>query len=179
MLDPISDADWPEALDHLRGGYTGSANVYRTMAHHPALLAAWQNLRTHIVTESALPKEALEVVTLRTGHRLGATYEWAHHIVRARAAGFDDARIASIAGAPETMAPGDAALSRAVDALIDNAVLSGELQKTISDAYGVSGMMDLIATVGFYATLAFIVKSFETPIDADVAEALDREPFAP
>ena len=38
-------------------------------------------------------------------------------------------------------------------------------------------MLDLIATVGFYTTLAFIVNSFDTPLDADIAEALARRPL--
>lgn len=177
MLPPIQDADWPEALAHLRSGFTGKANVYRTMAHHPALLAAWQDLRAHVVTKSALDPQALEVVIYRTGHRLGAEYERAHHIVRAREAGMSDDRIASLEGDISGMNETDAPLAAAVDALLDEARLSAELQGRIVDAHGVAGLLDLMATVGFYSTLAFIVNSFDTPLDADIVEALRARPL--
>ncbi len=38
---PISDAEWPEAIAEMKTGFAGALNVYRTMAHHPALLKAW------------------------------------------------------------------------------------------------------------------------------------------
>lgn len=38
---PLTDADWPHEIDDLRDGFAGALNVYRLMAHHPALLRAW------------------------------------------------------------------------------------------------------------------------------------------
>lgn len=178
MYPPLTDDDWPEALAHLRG-FTASANVYRTMAHHPALLAAWGPLRAHIVTKSALPPAALEAVIIRTGHRRGAAYERAHHIVRGRAAGLDDARIAALEGPLSAIAEPDATLARAVDALIDGNVLPEALQAAITARHGTGGLFDLIATVGFYTTLAYVVKSFATPLDDDIARELAARPLAP
>lgn len=65
-LPPISDADWPQEIADLSGGFAGQLNVYRTMAHDPALLRAWAGLRQHIVRDSALGLELVEVVILRT-----------------------------------------------------------------------------------------------------------------
>ena len=79
---PLSDTDWPPALADMAQGFAGRLNVYRTMAHHPALLRAWAPLRGHVVQTSTLGPQISEVVILRTGHRLGAAYEWAHHISR-------------------------------------------------------------------------------------------------
>ena len=95
-LPPISDADWPEEIADMTGGFAGKLNVYRTMAHDPALLRAWTDLRQHVVLESALGLELVEVVILRTGVRLNSRYEWQQHISRARKVGFDDARIAAV-----------------------------------------------------------------------------------
>jgi 4-carboxymuconolactone decarboxylase len=176
-LLPLADADWPPELDHLRDGFVGRGNVYRVMAHHPALLDAWSGLRKHVVTENALGAERIEVVILRAAHRLGAPYEWDHHVVRGRAAGLADTRIRAMAGPVAAMDPADATLARAVDALIADARLSSKAQAEVSALVGTHGLLDLIATVGFYATLAFIVNSFDTPLDADIAEALARRPF--
>ena len=35
---PLTDAEWPEEIADLRDGFAGTLNVYRAMAHHPALL---------------------------------------------------------------------------------------------------------------------------------------------
>ena len=54
VLAPLTDAEWPPELADLRQGFAGNLNVYRVMAHNPALLRAWENLRGHIVTANAL-----------------------------------------------------------------------------------------------------------------------------
>lgn len=176
---PIADADWPPAIADLATGFAGRLNVYRVMAHHPALLRAWAGLREHVVRETALGPERSEVVILRTGARLGADYEWSHHIVRGRAAGLSDARIRALAGSVTAMAAEDATLAGAVDALIDRRRLSAAEHDALAALVGVEGVFDLIATVGFYATLCYILLSFDTPLDADVAAELAARPLSP
>ena len=104
-LRPLPHDQWSETIADMRSGFAGGLNVYRTMAHHPALLRAWSELRDHVVKHSALGDELLEVVILRIGHRLGSTYEWSQHIERARTAGLSDARIASIQGPRGSLKP--------------------------------------------------------------------------
>ncbi len=174
---PLTDAEWPAEIAAMRDGFAGRLNVYRVMAHHPALLRAWQDFRNHVVLGTSLGAERSEVVILRTGVRLHAEYEWAHHVVRGRASGLDDTRIRAMRGAPEALSVQDAVLVRAVDALIDNACLPASQQAELADLVGVTGMFDVIATVGLYRILACLVKSFETPIDADIRAALVANPI--
>ncbi|MCP5074503.1 MAG: carboxymuconolactone decarboxylase family protein [Rhodobacteraceae bacterium] len=168
---PLADAFWPEGIAAMKDGFAGRLNVYRTMAHHPDLLAAWALLREHVVKCSALTPEQREVVILRSGHRLDADYEWAHHVYRTRAMGMADERIASIAGELSGMSAEDATIARAVDALFDRAQLSGPEKTALEALTSAQGVLDVMATVGFYSTLGFIVKTFDTPIDAEVAGA--------
>lgn len=174
---PLTDDDWPARIAELRTGFAGALNVYRVMAHHPDLLAAWAPLRAHIVQRSALGPEPAEIVILRTGHRLGAPYEWAHHITRARALGMDDARIAAVAGPPEAMAPDDALLARGVDALFDAHGLPAELERDLAARFGREAVFDLIATVGFYSTLGYLLNTYQPPLDEAVASELARRPL--
>ncbi|HSF64139.1 MAG TPA: carboxymuconolactone decarboxylase family protein [Paracoccaceae bacterium] len=175
----MSKADWPQDIADMQTGFAGRLNVYRVMAHHPALMRAWAPLRAHVVQDNALGAQRSEVVILRTGHRAGAAYEWAHHISRARACGMSDARIASIAGPLDGMAPEDAVIAGAVDALVDKHHLPEAERDALQALVGTAGVFDVMATVGFYSTLAFIVKTFGTPLDADVAAELDARPLAP
>ena len=171
---PLSDADWPEALTDLRTGFAGQLNVYRTMAHHPALVRAWAPLRQHLVKDSALGPERSEVVILRTGHRLGSSYEWAHHVSRARTLGFSDDRIRAIAGTPEGE---DGLIVRAVDALFDHHHIPPALESELAAAIGRAAVFDLIATFGFYSVLGGILMTYDTPLDAAIAEELRRDPI--
>jgi alkylhydroperoxidase family enzyme len=172
-FQPLSDAEWPADIADMKDGFAGGLNVYRVMAHHPALLRAWAGLRDHIVNESVLKPDQREIVILRTGHRLNAAYEWAHHVSRARALGMDEARIMSIAGPASAMEPTDAVLVKAVDALMDNARLDCPARDALEQLSGPQGVLDVIATVGFYTTLAFIVKSFDVPVDASITTPFD------
>lgn len=176
---PISDADWPETLSELQDSFATRLNVYRTMAHNPALLAAWAPLRQHVVVDNALGAELSEVAILRTGHRLGSSYEWSQHVHRARACGMSDSRINKLRGPLENMRSEDACIARAVDELFYEKRLSPHTQQALVDLVGTAGLFDVIATVGFYSTLGYILNSCDTPLDEDIAAALIERPFDP
>lgn len=171
---PIEDADWPEAISDMRDGFAGKLNVYRTMAHHPALLRSWAPLRQHLVKDSALGAVRSEIVILRTGHRLGSHYEWAHHVSRARSLGISDERIRAIAAAPTGE---DGLIVRAVDALFDMRHIPAALERELSETIGREAVFDLIATVGFYTILGGILMTYDTPVDAPIASELEAAPI--
>jgi 4-carboxymuconolactone decarboxylase len=172
---PVSDADWPASIADMKSGFAGALNVYRTMAHHPELLKAWAPLRQHVVKDSALGPVRSEVVILRAAHRMGSPYEWAHHVSRARVLGMSDARIAAMRGMPEGE---DGLIVRAVDALFDQRRLSPELEAELAAALGRKGVFDLIATVGFYSVLGYILMTYDTPIDAPIVAEMKERPLA-
>ena len=173
-FQPLNDADWPESLTDLQGDFATRLNVYRVMAHHPELLKAWAPLRQHVVKDSALGPERSEVVILRAAHRMGSPYEWDHHVSRARALGFDDTRIAALRGMPEGT---DGLIARAVDALFDQRRLPPDLEADLAGVIGRPAVIDLIATVGFYSVLGFLLMTYDTPLDANIAAELAARPL--
>ncbi|WP_282092965.1 carboxymuconolactone decarboxylase family protein [Epibacterium ulvae] len=175
---PISDQDWPLEIADMLSGFAGGLNVYRTMAHHPALLKAWSELREHVVNQTSLGAERSEVVILRTGVRLGSCYEWHQHIVRARKSGLDDTRIARLGGPLDGIKGDDAILSKAVDELFSNNSLTEPTLTELRLLIGKRGILDLIATVGFYVTLGFTLNTFEVPLDDDISDELRKNPLA-
>ena len=172
---PIPDADWPDEIADMRQGFAGALDVYRVMAHHPALLRAWAPLRQHVVLDSALGPERSEVAILRTAHRLGSRYEWDHHVVRARKLGFSDARISAIRAMPTGE---DGLIVRAVDSLVDRRHLDPDQESALANAIGRAAVFDLIATVGFYSVLGGLLMTYRTPVDAPVAAELAARPLA-
>ncbi|MCA0042013.1 carboxymuconolactone decarboxylase family protein [Celeribacter litoreus] len=173
-IGPLSDEDWPEKVADLKSGFAGALNVYRTMANHPDLLRAWAPLRQHVVKDSVLGLENSEIVILRTGVRLGSSYEWAHHVSRARALGMDDARIKAVLSMPEGS---DALLVRAVDAIIDNQKLPQDLERQLAETFGQEAVFDIIATVGFYTVLGTILMTYDVPVDVEIAAELEKNPL--
>lgn len=171
---PLSDQEWPAEILDLRDGFAGQLNVYRTMAHHPALLRAWAPLRQHVVKDTTLGAVRSEVVILRTAVRFGSDYEWAHHVSRARALGFSDERIAALRGPPDGE---DGVIVRAVDGLIDEKRLSEECKAELEPIVGVEGIFDLIATVGFYSVLGYLLMTYDTPIDDNIAAEMTKNPL--
>ena len=174
---PIGDQDWPRDIADMLSGFAGGLNVYRTMAHHPALLRAWSDLREHVVNQTSLGAERSEVVILRTGVQLGSSYEWHQHIVRARKSGLDDSRIARLGGPLDAIQGEDVVLARAVDELFSQRRLSEATLADLGSLIGKQGILDLIATVGFYSTLGYILNSFETPLDDDISKELADNPL--
>lgn len=171
---PLSDENWPETIADLRDGFAGALNVYRTMAHHPELLRAWAPLRQHVVKESALGQELSEVVILRTGVRLGSDYEWSHHVSRARAIGFSDDRILAVRNGATGL---DGLIVQVVDALMDDKRIPSELEAELASQIGRPAVIDLIATVGFYSVLGYLLMTYDTPIDDNIAAELAENPL--
>ena len=173
-LSPISDADWPEGIRDLNQGFAGALNVYRVMAHHPDLLRAWAPLRQHVVKDTALGAVRSEIVILRVGVRLGSSYEWAHHVSRARSLGMSEERIADVLHMPSGE---DGLLVRAVDAILDENRLPPALEAELAAAIGQKAVFDLIATVGFYSVLGAILMTYDVPVDDRVAQEMAERPL--
>lgn len=178
LLQPIAAEDWPASIGELQAGFSGQLNVYRVMAHHPALLRAWVNLRQHIVVDTSLGRERSEIVILRAATHLKSSYEWNHHLVRARALGLTDKRIASMRDVSGKMEPSDAVLANAIDDVMQVSRIRPENRQALMDLVGKEGTLDLLATVGFYSTLGFMLNTFETPLDDAVASEVSDHPLA-
>lgn len=163
---PLANSDWPMEVADLLEGFAGRLNVYRVMAHHPALLRAWAPLRQHLVLDSSLGLERSEVVILRTAWRLQSVYEWSHHVSRARKLGFPSERIAAVA---ENPAGEDGLIVQAVDMVLDHRRLSARLEQALSTAFGREAVFDLIATVGFYSILGTLLLTYDPPLDPGIS----------
>jgi 4-carboxymuconolactone decarboxylase len=166
-LMPLADEEWPTELEALRGGFATQLNVYRVMAHHPALLNSWAGLRNHLTHRGALPARWRELVILRTARFINSDYEWVHHVERGRKAGLTETEIAAIACTSpwECFSGADGVVLRITDALHERTGLSPEEVDVALKRMSAQQLLDLMATVGMYLTLGFVVKSFAIPLE--------------
>jgi 4-carboxymuconolactone decarboxylase len=164
-MQPLTDDQLADDLP----AFAPKLNVYRVMAHNPDLVRAFAGLRGHVVLGGTLTEMQKEIVILRTGHHWGSAYERAHHVARGRLAGLSDARIARTDCPPSEWgeADEDTRLMAATDALLQ----TGRLPTALAAGFEGALLLDIMATIGMYTTLAFIVNSFDTPIDTDIASS--------
>ena len=166
-LPPLPDGEWDPLLDGVRGELRTVLNVHRVMAHHPALLEAWTPLRNHIVTGGSLSGRHRELVILRVAHRAGSDYEWHHHEARAQEAGLTIDEIEAVRTPSPTGASGDeTVLLMATDELFDGLTISDSTWGSLTAAFSVRAVLDLIVTVGVYVTLAMVIGATGLPIES-------------
>jgi alkylhydroperoxidase family enzyme len=153
-----------------RGGPKG-LNVLGTLANHPSLMHAYHTFNGHILSSSTLTPRQRELLILRVAALRDAEYEWEQHVIIAADAGIDDDEIARVRDGAE--APGwsasDAAMLRAVDELVSDALVSDATWATLADTLDPQQLMDLVFTVGAYDLLAMAFRSFGIQLDADLA----------
>lgn len=166
-LPPLPPADWPPELDEVKADLANPLNVHNMMAHHPELSLAWLNFRNHIVRHSTLTARQRELVILRTAANCRADYEWQHHVIRGQQAGLTTAEIEAVKEGPT--AAGWSELERlllqAADECRHTFSLSEATYTALGDHFSSQQLLDLLATIGMYMTLALILKSFAVPME--------------
>src|SRR6266545_4411277 len=74
-----------------------TANIFRALAHAPALLDAFLSYANALRDESELDPKLRELAILAVGHATGSEYEIAHHQSHAIKAGATQRQIADVA----------------------------------------------------------------------------------
>ena len=168
-LSPVDDHQMAEIGAALNGPIL---NIHRMLAHSPTLLSRSAPLRNYLVKESALTDRQREILILRTAFRLNSEYEWAHHVVRGRAAGLtaDEIEQTKVNRGPNserypTWSDDEGSLLALVDEMIDDYKLSQYTTEALLKNVGNAGLLDAIFTVGFYLTLGTVLKTFDVPLD--------------
>jgi alkylhydroperoxidase family enzyme len=68
-------------------------NLYKALANHPALVAAWSEFSRTLRHDTRTPRSLRELVILRGAQLMRSEYEWAQHLPMARKAGVTEAQI--------------------------------------------------------------------------------------
>jgi alkylhydroperoxidase family enzyme len=158
-----------QPLRRRKGGSKGF-NVLGTLARHPQLMRAYHSFNGHILYTSSLSARQRELLILRVAALRDAAYEWEQHVVLAEEAGIDGDEIARIADGPDASgwSAEDAAMLRAVDQLIGDAMIDDATWAQLSQTMDEHQLMDLVFTVGAYELLAMAFRSFGVQLDEDL-----------
>ncbi len=167
-----------ERMAAARAGAEGRAalgDVYVRMFNNPAVARAVGALGEHLRFAGVLPDDARELAILRYAGRQGFGYEWSHHQRPARLAGIPDEVVAALAGeaVPEGLAPERRAVVEAVNAVAARRSIPPEVQERVAAAFGLAGVVEVVALCGLYALMGYTVTAF----DVAVEEGFPPAPF--
>jgi alkylhydroperoxidase family enzyme len=152
--DPESDALLAMA------GERADLNIFRTFVRNPRVFKRWVPFG-HILLNGSLPVRDRELLVLRTAHRCGSPYEWAHHERIALDCGIDETEIARVREGPDhaEWSEFDAVLLQAVDELLDDHRIGDATWAALAERYDDRLLIEVPMLVGHYHMLAITLNS--------------------
>lgn len=162
----------------VRANSTGRAQlgeVYVRMFNNPQVATKVGALGEHLRFHGVLPDDVRELAILRYAARQRAGYEWSHHQHPAKLAGISQEVIDSLASGaiPDGLPDASKAVLEAVDEVVAMRSIPQDVHQRIIGAYGVAGVIEIVAICGLYAMMCYMVSAFDIPIE----EGLPAAPF--
>src|SRR5688500_17304161 len=130
-------------------------NLYRGLANHPQIIAAWTEFANTLRHGSRTPRALRELVILRGAQLSASEYEWAQHLKMARKAGVREAQINALPDwrvSPEFDTKEKAALALAE--AVTRGRVSNEVYQEARRHFDEQDYVELAVTAGFYAMVA-------------------------
>src|SRR5688572_29838537 len=158
-------ADQQAAVDELvaspRGGVIGP---FIATLRSPELTRRLQRLGEYLRYDAALPEKLREMTILLTAREWTQGFEWEVHAPLALAAGLSAETIAAIADArlPPTMDRGESLVYDVFTELHRDRAVTDDTYEAAVAELGEQGVVDLIAMIGYYTTLAMILNVAQT-----------------
>lgn len=162
-------ADQRCAMEKVASGPRGGLIApFVPMLRAPELMTRLQLVGEYLRFGSGLPPHLTELIILVVARRWDQDYEWGHHVPLARAAGLDDGVIAAVREGGTCTGPDDVrAVWRMVSELEYRRGLSDSTFDAALAAVGDDGVVEAIATAGYYTTLAMTMNAARTPVPDD------------
>lgn len=147
----------------------------RAALHNPELADKWQQLGELLRYRTSLPAPLSELAILVTARHCDCQLEWFIHAETARKAGLPDSIIENI----RTRRPIGNADQDAVDVCLFASELnrsysvSDEIHRRIRERFGVTGVVELTALIGYYTMVAMTLNAHEIPLPDGAEPPLD------
>jgi 4-carboxymuconolactone decarboxylase len=149
-----------DAIAQSRGAVGGP---WRALLHSPEMAYRTMHLGSYVRFESSLDHKVIEFAALVSARELDCKHEWAAHVNHAQQAGISLDTIGAVyrKQGVETFSSEDAQLVRFVREMIHDHRVSEPTFQAIHGRFGDKGMVELSATVGYYAMLACTLNTFD------------------
>jgi 4-carboxymuconolactone decarboxylase len=159
-----------DAILQSRGAVGGP---WLALLHSPELAGRTAHLGSYVRFESSLDRRLIELAALAAARELDCKHEWAAHVNHAQKAGISIETIRAIhqKKGPEHFSSEDAQVISYVQELLRAHRASEMTFQALYGRLGEKGLVELTATIGYYAMLACTLNAF------DVATASVPEEF--
>lgn len=153
-----------DLIEESRGQVSGPFPV---LLHSPEVGGRVGHLGTYIRFESRLSDRERELAILTTARELDCAYEWAVHEPLAREAGVRDEALEAVANrrSVDSLPDAEATVVRYGRTLLRDHEVPEALFHGVKDRFGIRGITDLTATIGYYSLLACVLNAFDVPPD--------------
>lgn len=149
-----------DAIAQSRGVVGGP---WLALLHSPELAQRTMHLGSYVRFESTLDHKLIEFAALVSARELDCKHEWAAHVNHGQKAGIPMETIRAVhqkKGA-ESFSSQDAPIVSFVREMIHNHRVSEPTFQAIYARFGERGMVELTATVGYYAMVACTLNTFD------------------
>ena len=159
-------ADQQAVVDEMLAGPRGAViGPFVATLRSPELTRRLQRLGEYIRFTAALPAKLREMAILLTAQEWKQGFEWDVHAPLAAKAGLGAAVIAAIAEGrePASTDRGESLVYAVITELHRTRAVSDATYSAACTEFGEQGVIDLIALIGYYTTLAMIMNVAQTP----------------
>jgi 4-carboxymuconolactone decarboxylase len=149
-----------DAIAQSRGVVGGP---WRALLHSPEIAHRTMHLGSYVRFESSLEKKLIELTALVAARELDCKHEWAAHVNHGQKAGILLATIRAVhqRQGVEQFSTEDAQIVSFVREMLHSHRVSEPTFQAIYGRFGEKGMVELTATVGYYAMLACTLNTFD------------------
>jgi 4-carboxymuconolactone decarboxylase len=157
-----------------RGGVIGP---FVPLLRSPELMTRLQLVGAYLRFESELDDDLFELAILIVARHWDQQFEWGYHHPLALKAGVP-ASVADEVGAEREPSQGRRELAlvwRCAHTLLTEGEMDDELYAALRDSLGEPALVDLVATVGYYTTLALTMNVARTPSPPSAPRLAARE----
>lgn len=165
---PLADFE-PAMQKRLEELWGTPPNLYRCLANHPRLVAAWSDFSKALRHDSRTPRALRELVILRGAQLMRSEYEWAQHLKMARKTGVRESQIAALANwksSPEFDMKEKAALLLAES--VTNGRVTDEVYREVARHFDHHDYVELSITAAFYAMVGRMLDAMGVQLEPDV-----------
>jgi alkylhydroperoxidase family enzyme len=148
--------------------------LYRALAHAPRMLQAYSVLARGLRNEAETERALREIVILRTAQLVGSTYEWAHHVPMAKAAGVRDDQIRTLRDWRQSAAfdPQVKTVLQCVDEIDSLEVTDASFEALVGEL-GSSGAVEIVLLASFYQSVARTIQALGLEVEQEYEQYLD------
>jgi 4-carboxymuconolactone decarboxylase len=149
-----------DAIAQSRGVVGGP---WRALLHSPEMAQRTMHLGSYVRFESTLDHKVIEFTALVAARELDCKHEWAAHVGHGQKAGIPMETIRAVyeKKGVETFSSEDAQIVSFVREMIHSHRVSELTFQAIYGRFGEKGIVELTATIGYYAMLACTLNTFD------------------